>query len=478
MKINDYKILETIKTTSFFKVYKALQEKLQRFVFLKESNISLPQNMLERFEREAKITAFLNHPNIVKIYETFIKKENIYHVFEWIDGFDLSKIIGIKGKMNEEISLLIIYEILKALDYAHSKGIIHRDIKPSNVMISKEGFVKLTDFGVAKWEELPEITQPGIIIGTPYYLSPEQVKGEKVVPSSDIFSVGILLYEMIFAEKPFKGEDTTSTLLKIEKGDFKIPKIKGKSKIVRIIKKALEREKEKRYKNAKEMMRDIEKVLGKKKILNSDEIISKFIKSLEEIESTQVMGIKTFIKSKKTPVYTFLIPFYLIFLLILFLFLYYKISFPDLNLKIKGFKKPEIRIDNMFFLNKENIKINSFPPGYYRILCEDEEKFFLKDFYISKKSSEIIIEDTLPDSIFYIKAKGEIFINSELKDTNEFKGKLKSIPYLVEIEEKREKVFRKYIERKRKIYIEIEEREVKRGFLEKLRIFMIKFFNL
>ncbi|MEO0275892.1 MAG: serine/threonine-protein kinase [candidate division WOR-3 bacterium] len=479
MKVNNYKILETIKSSSFFKVYKALQIPFGRLIFLKEGDVNLPENIMERFKREAKIAALLDHPNIVKIYETFEKKEKIYHAFEWVNGFDLLRILEIKGKMDERIALLISYEILKALDYAHSKGIIHRDIKPSNVMISKDGFVKLTDFGVAKWENMPEITQPGIVIGTPYYLSPEQVKGEKVVPASDIFSLGILIYEMVFGEKPFKGEDTTSILLKIEKGYFKIPKIKGKKKILRIIKKALEKDKEKRYKNAKEMMNDIERVLNPKDILRTNEIIKKFMDSLEKIESTQIEGIKIpSEKRKKKYVFISLFPFLILFLIFFSIFLYYRISFPDLNLKLEGFKNPEVRIDGLTFYNKEIIKISSFPSNLYRILCEDENILFLKDFYISKRNSKIIIKDTFSDSLFYIKAKGRIFVNSELKDTDEYKGKAENIPYLIEIEKENQKVFKKYVGRKRKIYIEIKENKSQRKFLEKLRIFIFRLFNL
>lgn len=482
MKVGHYKIIETIKAGSFFKVYKAMQLPFERHAFLKEAKISLPDNVIERFEREAQIAAFLNHPNIVRIYETFTKKDSIYHAFEWVDGFDLSKIMEARGKIPQDIALLIVYEVLKAVDYAHSKGIVHRDIKPSNIMVSKDGFIKLTDFGVARWEDLPEITQPGIVIGTPHYLSPEQVKGEKPVPASDIFSLGIVLYEMVFGEKPFKGEDTTSILLKIEKGVFSIPKgkRKGRRGILKIIRKALERNKDRRYKNASEMMTDIEKFLGEKKMLRINDILRDFITVVEEVAVTRTMERKAepALPGHKKFLYTLLIPVCSIIVLFFSLFLYYRITFPDLYFNAKNFKTPVLKIEDLHFYGKNELKIPSFPPGNYRIICEDNQRYFLKDIEVSKKKSKIILEDALKDSTIYIKAQGEIFINSDPKGTGKYTGKIENVPYLIEVRKDEKILFSLFVKRKSKIYIDIHNKKHSSNFFKGLRFFIYRIFNL
>ncbi len=482
MKISNYKAIETIKAGSFFKVYKAIQIPFERHVFLKEAKMSLPDNVIERFEREAQIAAFLNHPNIVRIYETFTKKDSIYHAFEWVDGFDLSKIMEVRGKIPQDIALLIIYEVLKALDYAHSKSIVHRDIKPSNIMVSKDGFVKLTDFGVARWEDLPDITQPGIVIGTPHYLSPEQVKGEKPIPSSDIFSLGIVLYEIIFGEKPFKGEDTTSILLKIEKGIFSIPKtkMKGRGKVLKIMKKAIERNKDKRYKSASEMMRDIEKLLGEKRMVRINDILKDFIGVVEKVAVTQTMERKVeyVISNRKKILYALFVPICSIVLLFFSLFLYYRIAFPDLYLKAKDFETPVLKIGDLSFFGKNELKIPCFPSGNYRIVCEDNKRFFLKDIEISKKRSKIILEDTLKDSTIHIEAQGKIFINSENKGTSKYRGNIENVPYFIEVRKDEETLFSLFVKRKSKIYINIQDKKSSSNFFKNLRLFIFHIFNL
>jgi len=167
------------------------------------------QEMVSRFVDEARALGRLDHPSIVRVYNADEDNGVVYIVMEFIEGESLNEAMEKRYLNPKDISRLGA-DIAEALDYAHQKGIIHRDIKPSNILIRKDGRVKITDFGIAHIEDLKK-TQVGVTMGTPPYMSPEQVKGEVIDGRSDLFSLGIVLYELSTGERPFKGKTREAT---------------------------------------------------------------------------------------------------------------------------------------------------------------------------------------------------------------------------------------------------------------------------
>ena len=188
----------TLGTGGMAKVYRARQKNLDRDVAIK---VLLPEynrdsSVRARFEREARYAAALQHESIVPIYD-FVKEGSYsYMIMEYVDGIDLRKIVMSLGALPPELAALIALRVLRALEYAHRRGIVHRDIKPGNVLMSKRGEVKITDFGIAKNPSDPsdDLTRTGMAVGTPMYMSPEQVLGEDATFASDLFSFGIVFY--------------------------------------------------------------------------------------------------------------------------------------------------------------------------------------------------------------------------------------------------------------------------------------------
>jgi len=206
----NYRIIHEIGVGGMAVVYKAVQKSLDRTVAIKEltlSDRSSDPSLTERFRREARAAAALHHPNITTIHDFWEKDNRAYIVMEYVDGPELKNLMESMGEIDPFTSALIAIEICKALSYAHNKGMIHRDIKPGNVMLSVQGDVKLTDFGIVYLAGASDLTQPGHMLGTPAYMSPEQIEGGKIGPASDIFSLGVLLYEMVSGDKPFDEDN-------------------------------------------------------------------------------------------------------------------------------------------------------------------------------------------------------------------------------------------------------------------------------
>jgi len=252
-------------------VYKGQDPKINRIVAIKTLRLSnFDENALDeikkRFFREAESAGLLTHPNIVTIYDCGEERDLAYIAMEYLDGVDL----GVYTKNDRLLSiregLSIVSRVADALDYAHNKGIVHRDIKPTNIMRIKESKeVKVTDFGIARITSSSR-TKTGLVLGTPSYMSPEQIAGKKVDGRSDIFSLGIVLFELLTGQKPFTGEDTTSLMYDIarerhppaRKINPKIPSV-----VEKIIDKALEKDPKKRYQKAGQMADHLKQVIAK-----------------------------------------------------------------------------------------------------------------------------------------------------------------------------------------------------------------------
>ncbi len=254
---NRFEIIEEIGRGGMATVYKAVQINLNRSVALKviHKNLIHYKEFLERFHREAQLSASLNHHNIVTIYDEGVDNGIHYIAMEYLDGTDLHHIIQEKGRLKIEDAINIIAPISEALNYAHSKGIIHRDIKSSNIIITENGRPVLTDFGIAHAATTTKLTQSGMVIGTPDYMSPEQAIGGEVDSQSDLYSLGIVLYECITGILPFRGDTPISTIYKIINNDLEpINKIviDAPKWIESIVKKILAKNKKLRFKNGDE----------------------------------------------------------------------------------------------------------------------------------------------------------------------------------------------------------------------------------
>lgn len=260
-QLGKYQIQSEIGKGGMGIVYKAHDPLIDRLVALKTIRKDLldHKEVLLRFQREAQAAGRLTHPNIVAVYEYGEDNEIAFIAMEYVQGRSLKTIFDNKERLDLTVIVRIMSQILGALAYSHEKGVVHRDIKPENIILSDQDQVKITDFGIAHIES-SDLTQTGTVLGTPKYMSPEQVTGQKIDERSDIFSTGVILYEFITGENPFDGQSQVTVMHKIlnvdpiepEKLNFHIS-----SSLNAVIQKAIAKKPDERFQSAKDFYQAI-----------------------------------------------------------------------------------------------------------------------------------------------------------------------------------------------------------------------------
>lgn len=271
---NRYEIIEKIGGGGMALVYKAKCRLLNRFVAIKilRNEYTNDDSFIEKFKRESQSSASLSHPNIVSVYDVGCEDEIHYIVMEYVKGKTLKQIIREEGKLNPNISINYAIEIAEALNHAHKNNIIHRDIKPHNIMVTEEGRVKVMDFGIARAASTSTVTTTSSVIGSVHYFSPEQARGGYTDAKSDLYSLGIVMYEMITGSVPFHGDSPITVALKHIREEITPPsKINNSipNNLEKIIIKLTKKEQSLRYKSAEELLIDLRKV----KLNENDDII-------------------------------------------------------------------------------------------------------------------------------------------------------------------------------------------------------------
>ncbi|MEJ5296214.1 MAG: protein kinase [Fimbriimonadales bacterium] len=263
--LGHYRIIREIARSNDV-VYEAIDTRINRRVAIKElmmppgATDAVRQDRIARFQREARAAGSLTHPNIVTIYEAEEENGRYFIVMEYLEGENLRQRLDREGTIPPEEACQITMQILDGLIEAHSKGVIHRDIKPENIHLLPNGVVKLTDFGIARMKHEPNITMDGQIFGTPSYMSPEQVQGGAIDERSDLFSLGIVLYEMVAGFKPFQGDSVVSIAYNITNSEPPVaPNIPPA--LDWVIRKALRKAPGERFQSAREMKQAIQNAL-------------------------------------------------------------------------------------------------------------------------------------------------------------------------------------------------------------------------
>jgi serine/threonine-protein kinase len=212
---NRYQLLSPIATGGMGEVWRARDELLGREVAVKvlRSHIYADPGFRERFRNEARITAGLADPGIAQIFDYGEHSDLAYLVMELVHGEPLSAILTRNGPLGPEVTLDVLHQTAKALHVAHSSGIIHRDIKPGNLLVTSEGAIKVTDFGIARAMEAAPVTQTGTVLGTAQYVSPEQAQGLPLTPATDLYSLGVVAYECLSGRTPFRAESAVAIAL-------------------------------------------------------------------------------------------------------------------------------------------------------------------------------------------------------------------------------------------------------------------------
>ena len=257
-----YEIKEIIGVGGMAVVYKAYDNQENRTVavkILKEEFIS-NEEFIRRFKNESKAIAMLAHPNIVKVYDVSFGDLIQYIVMEYIDGITLKEFIEREGSLRWKDAVHFTIQILKGLQHAHDKGIVHRDVKPQNIMVLPDGTIKVTDFGIARFSRSEQRTITDKAIGSVHYISPEQARGERTDEKADIYSVGVMLYEMLTGQLPFQAESAVSVAIMQLQRDPQLPtEINGSIPLglEQITMHAMQKNPERRYQSAAEMLCDL-----------------------------------------------------------------------------------------------------------------------------------------------------------------------------------------------------------------------------
>src|SRR3954449_6656403 len=262
-----YRLDEKIGSGGMSSVYRAFDPTLERWVAIKlmHRDISDDPDQLERFRREARTVARLNHPHVVTVIDAGEDEGNPYIVFEYVEGETLKDRIKRCGRLPVAEAVAYAIEIARALEAAHAQRLVHRDVKPQNVLIDGEGRAKVTDFGIARSLEGQGLTATGRVLGTTDYVSPEQALGHQVDEQSDIYSLGVVLYEMLAGETPFSADTQVAVAMKHVKDplpDVQRRRPEVSAALAAIMERATAKETRNRYRTVDEMVHDLEQVLA------------------------------------------------------------------------------------------------------------------------------------------------------------------------------------------------------------------------
>jgi eukaryotic-like serine/threonine-protein kinase len=271
-----YEILQLLGQGGMGAVYKAKDHELDRSVALKviQPDLAGQAGILRRFKQELILARQVTHKNVIRIFDLGEAEGMKFITMEHVDGQDLKAMLDQRCKFAPDEAITIIEQVCHALDAAHSAGVVHRDLKPQNIMVDKQGKVSVMDFGVARSVEVSGLSQTGALIGTPGYMSPEQAKGEKLDGRSDLFSLGIIFYELLTGQVPFQAQTTVASLLK-RITERAVPPIELDQSLPQylsdVVAKCLEVDPQHRYQSALEIVQDLEAARAKssrKKVMN------------------------------------------------------------------------------------------------------------------------------------------------------------------------------------------------------------------
>jgi predicted Ser/Thr protein kinase len=263
-QLGRYEIVAELGRGAMGIVYKALDPELGRTVAIKTVNIALGgddvENYQKRFTQEARAAGGLNHPAIVTIYDIGRAENIAYMAMEFIEGTELRTLLQEGARLSVAQAVAIAAQVAEALAYAHARGIVHRDIKPANIMVLDDGSIKITDFGIARMRAAQELTQTGTMLGSPKYMSPEQALGRRATHQSDIFSLGVVLYEMLAGAAPFAGDSVGALMYQIAHVVPPAPSVLNPEVpelLDYVVSKALAKALDARYASAEDLARDL-----------------------------------------------------------------------------------------------------------------------------------------------------------------------------------------------------------------------------
>lgn len=291
--LGKYRVVRQLGVGGMAHVYEAQDEIIGRTVALKvlvlPSIISEGErlDMVRRFEREARSAGKLSHPNIVTIYEVGSANGMHYIAMEFMHGKTARELLNEEGRLPPDRVLSIVKQVASALDYAHARGVIHRDVKPDNIALLEEGVVKLTDFGIARLANDLVRTQAGIMVGSPAYMSPEQIVGDEVDGRSDVFSLGVTTYELLTGSKPFEASTITAVMHKIIY-EQPAPTEDVSPAVERVLRKAMEKDPAKRYQSARAFAEDLGLAMLTSGVRGEGDIFHARAPSAPEVEKTVI----------------------------------------------------------------------------------------------------------------------------------------------------------------------------------------------
>ena len=304
-----YEVVSHIGQGGMADVFLAVDTILNRQVAIKilRADLSTDAVSILRFEREAQAAAALAHPNIVEIYDVGDYKGHHYIVMEYVTGKTLKQVIRSRGPLVNEEAVDIMKQLCSAISEAHSRGIIHRDIKPQNVIVKADGSIKILDFGIATAKGSMQLTQANNVMGSVHYLAPELAKGEAASPQSDIYALGIVLYEMLAGDVPFKADQAVQIALKHMREpmpDVRLINASVPQSIANVITRATAKDPNNRYGSCREMLQDIstclrpERLNERKLVLHED--IQKQKKEQTNVKAEPARGKHTNFTSSHT----------------------------------------------------------------------------------------------------------------------------------------------------------------------------------
>lgn len=283
-RIGNCRIVEEVASGGMAVVYRAVQDHLNRTVAIKalKSSVASEKQLVARFQREARALADLQHESIVHIYDFYETRGSLFIVMEYVEGIDLYDLLERCGRLPYDVAAVVAMQVARALDYIHYRAIVHRDVKPANIMVSRQGAVKVMDFGIVRDVAYStDLTQTGTGVGTPSYMSPEQILGDRLDARSDIFSLGVVLYQIATGRKPFVESEDKSVMHKIRlekhvrarKLEPDIPR-----ELERIIDRCLQKEPKARWQSAQGLVMALERFLSKHVDMNHHARLVQFLR--------------------------------------------------------------------------------------------------------------------------------------------------------------------------------------------------------